>query len=76
MAGDAPGGFEGSGDSGDEDDDPLPPEQLSIWPVVAAIDYLLREVVQMSPMTAYLLRMARQNLLDEHLSRKDGCGED
>ena len=34
------------------------------------IDYLVAELVDKSSLTAYLLQIARQNLLDECLHRK------
>ncbi|MFD0985630.1 hypothetical protein [Methyloligella solikamskensis] len=42
----------------------------SIWPMIAAIDYLMVEMKDMSPMSAHFLRMARQNLLDEFFAKK------
>ena len=42
-------------------------DRVSIWPMIATMDYLIRDLARLSPMSAYLLRMARQNLLDEHL---------
>ncbi|MEG6508232.1 hypothetical protein V6C03_04540 [Methyloligella sp. 2.7D] len=46
----------------------------SIWPVIAAMDYLLENLEEMSPMSAHLLRMSRQNLLDEFLPRATKMG--
>lgn len=37
---------------------------------IAMIDYLVAELVDKSSLTAYLLQIARQNLLDECLHRK------
>ncbi len=42
----------------------------SIWPMIASMDYLIQDLAKLSPMSAYLLRMARQNLLDEYLPGK------
>ncbi|WP_169822925.1 hypothetical protein [Methyloligella halotolerans] len=38
--------------------------------MIAALDYMLVEMRGLSPMSAHFMRMARQNLLDEHFARK------
>ncbi|XSG83149.1 MAG: hypothetical protein ACPW61_05045 [Methyloligella sp. ZOD6] len=47
---------------------------VSIWPLVAAMDYMLVELQEMSPMSAHCMRMARQNLLDEYFAAKSAEG--
>ena len=49
---------------------PESPSQAQAY--VAMLDYLLSELSGTSPMTAYLLQLARQNLLDEQLARASG----
>lgn len=50
--------------------------RANVWPMIAAMDYLLRDLGTISPMTAHLLRMARQNLLDEYLTNQRTPGDE
>ncbi len=59
--------FPSSQPNAGDDDAGVEPERVSIWPLVATMDYLIHDLARLSPMSAYLMRMARQNLLDEHL---------
>lgn len=43
-------------------------EAGALWAMIAAMEYMIVELRDLSPMSAHLLRMARQNLVDEFFS--------